>query len=272
MSRGSKFGIGVVLVVFCLIQLIPFYFGVTTAFKSQDDLSSVWRFPFSGTTMENFTSAIRDGGVLRSILNSAIITVATTLLTCVIGAAAAYPLARRRTMLNRGFEIFTLGVMMVPPLSILVPMYSLLHDMGLLSTYPGLTIVLLCVQLPQAIFLYSQFLRSVPITLEEAASVDGASRLTAFFRIVLPVLKPVTATVVILTAVNVWNEFAMSSYIMVKPEMRTLAPAIASFFGGQGANANAAIAASLIGVIPVIVAYLFLQKYFMKGMLAGAEK
>ena len=81
-----------------------------------------------------------------------------------------------------------------------------------------------------------------------------------------------TITVVILTGTNVWNEFALSSYIMTTNEMRTLAPTIASFFGAAGSNVNAAIAGSFLGVIPVLVAYLFLQKYFMKGMLAGAVK
>lgn len=272
MSTRSKGVIGLVLVVFCAVQLLPFYFAVTTAFKEQTDLSSVWAMPMRGMTLDNFTSAVQDGKVIRAIMNSAIVTLVVTVFTCVLGALAAYPLARRRTVANRGFEIFTLGVMMVPPLSILVPLYSMLNRMHLLNTYVGLILPLLCVSLPQAIFLYSQFLRSVPVTLEEAARVDGANQMQTFFRIVLPLLKPVTATVIILTAVAVWNEFALSSYIMSRDTMRTLAPAIASFFGAQGSNVNAAVAASLLGVIPVIVAYVFLQRYFMKGMLAGAEK
>lgn len=272
MSTKSKSIIGLVLVLFCIIQLLPFYFAITTAFKQQTDLTSVWAFPFSKLTLDNFQSAIVDGKVMRAITNSAIVTLVVTALTCVLGALAAYPLARRRTLANRGFEIFTLGVMMVPPLSILVPLYSMLNRMHLLNTYVGLILPLLCVSLPQAIFLYTQFLRSIPVTLEEAARVDGANQLETFFRIVLPLLKPVSATVVILTAVAVWNEFALSSYIMTSDIMRTLAPAVATFFGAQGSNVNAAVAASLLGVIPVIVAYLFLQKYFMKGMLAGAEK
>ncbi|MCI1691143.1 MAG: carbohydrate ABC transporter permease [Actinomyces sp.] len=272
MSAKSKAVIGLVLILFCLIQLLPFYFAITTAFKGQADLSSVWTLPLHGVTLDNFASAIEDGKILRAILNSALITVVVTALTCVLGALASYPLARRRTVANRSFEIFTLGVMMVPPLSILVPLYSMLNRMHLLNTYAGLILPLLCLQLPQAIFLYSQFLRSIPITLEEAARVDGANQVQTFFRIVLPLLKPVSATVVILTAVAVWNEYALSSYIMSRDTMRTLAPAIATFFGAQGSNVNAAVAASLLGVIPVVVAYLFLQKYFMKGMLAGAEK
>ncbi|WP_448655591.1 carbohydrate ABC transporter permease [Microbacterium lacticum] len=158
------------------------------------------------------------------------------------------------------------------PLSILVPLYSLLNTLGLLNSYAGLILPLACLELPRAIFLYTQFLRAVPISLEEAARVDGASRLQTLRMIVFPLLKPVTVTVIILTAVYVWNEFALSSYIITSTDMRTLAPAIAAFLGANGSNVNAAVAAALIGVVPMLIAYLFLQRYFMKGMLAGAEK
>ncbi|QTX05180.1 carbohydrate ABC transporter permease [Agromyces archimandritae] len=272
MRRSTKILIAVVVLLFCAVQLVPFYLALTTAFKEQTDLSSVWWFPFDAVTFDNFSSAVEDGGVLRAIGNSVIVTVVTTVLTCVLAALAAYPLARRRTRLNRSVEFLILAVMMVPPLSILVPLYSLLNQLGLLNTYAGLILPLTCLELPRAIFLYTQFLRAVPLSLEEAARVDGANRLQTLSRIVFPLLKPVTATVVILTSVYVWNEFALSSYILTGNEMRTLAPAIASFFGSQGSNVNAAVASALIGVVPMLVAYLFLQRYFMKGMLAGAEK
>lgn len=272
MRRYTKTLVTLLVLVGCLVQLVPFYLALTTAFKEQSDLSSVWAFPFAAITWDNFAAAIAQGGVLRAIFNSAVVTVIATGLTCVLAALAAYPLARRRTRLNRGVEFTILAVMMVPPLSILVPLYSLLNGLGLLDTYAGLILPLVCLELPRAIFLYTQFLRAVPLSLEEAARVDGASRLQTLRIIIFPLLKPVTVTVIILTAVYVWNEFALSSYIMTSTEMRTLAPSIAAFFGANGSNVNAAVAGSLIGVVPILIAYLFLQRYFMKGMLAGAEK
>lgn len=272
MSRKAKLLIAGVVVAGCLLQLIPFYLALTTAFKPQSDLSTVWWFPFSQPTIDNFVNAIESGGILRAVFNSAVVTVVATALTCLLAALASYPLARRRTFPNRAMEFLILAVMMVPPLAILVPLYTLLSSVGLLNTYTGLILPLTCLELPRAVFLYTQFLRSIPISLEEAATVDGANRLQTLRVIVFPLLKPVTVTVVILTAVYCWNEFALSSYIMTNMEMRTLAPAIASFFGAAGSNVNAAVAASLIGVVPMLIAYLFLQRYFMKGMLAGAEK
>jgi raffinose/stachyose/melibiose transport system permease protein len=127
-------------------------------------------------------------------------------------------------------------------------------------------------QLPLSIFLYASFIGTIPISLEEAATVDGANRFQVFFRIVLPLLRPVTATVMILTGVFIWNDYQMSLYMLTTSDMRTIAPAIGAFFSQQSNNLGAAAAASLIGLLPILVAYLFLQRYFMKGMLAGAEK
>ncbi|MDO5048555.1 MAG: carbohydrate ABC transporter permease [Actinomycetaceae bacterium] len=270
-SQTPKF-ILFLLGLVCLVQILPFYLGISAAFKDSRDLSSAWSFPLSELTMQNFTIALERGNVGRAVLNSAIVTVLATVLVVVIGALASYPLARRRTKWNNFILVLTLTVMMIPPLSILVPLIRLLKSLGLMNSYMGLVLPLVAFGLPQAIFLYTQSLRGITESLEEAAKIDGAGTLRTFFSIVLPLLKPVTITVVILTGTNVWNEFALSSYIMTTNEMRTLAPAIASFFGAAGSNVNAAIAGSFLGVLPVLVAYLFLQKYFIKGMLAGAVK
>lgn len=260
------------LLLVAVVQIVPFYLGLVTSFKSSRDLGSVWAIPFSGATLENFTVAWDRGNIGQAVLNSAIVTLFTTAIVVVVGALAAYPLARRRTKGNTWILMLTLAVMMIPPLSILVPLIKLLKSMGLLNTYPGLILPLAALALPQAIFLYSQSLRGIPESMEEAAKLDGAGPWRTFMSVVLPMMKPVTITVIILTGTAVWNEFALSSYIMTNDKMRPLAPAIASFFGAAGSNVNAAIAGALMGVVPVLIAYLFLQKYFMKGMMAGAVK
>ncbi|XCB30231.1 carbohydrate ABC transporter permease [Arcanobacterium hippocoleae] len=262
----------VILLFVCLIQLIPFYLGLVASFKGARDLSTAWAVPFGSVTIENYQIAIERGGIWQAVLNTAIVTVIATVLVVILGALASYPLARRQTRFNKLILLGTLAVMMIPSLAILVPLIRLLKSFGLMNTYFGLIFPLVAGALPQAIFLYTQSLRGIPKSLEEAAMIDGAGTLRTFISIVLPLLKPVTITVVILTGTTVWNEFALSGYIMTQNDLRTLAPAIAAFFGAAGANVNAAIAASFLGVIPVLAAYLFLQKYFIKGMLAGAVK
>lgn len=271
-SRLATVGKWLLIAVVVIVQLTPFYLTLTTAFKDRTDNSSLWLPPIANATTENFVVAVGIGRLDWAIENGLIVTVISTLLVCIVGAMSAYPLARRTSRVNRIVSLVFLGMLMVPPLSILVPLYTMLTRLGLLNTYGGLILVLSTTQLPLAIFLFTQFIRGLPISLEEAAAIDGAGVWTTFIQIILPSLKPVIATVTILTATNVWNEFALSSYIMNTSEMRTLAPAVASFFAAQGNNINAAAASALIGLTPILIAYLFLQKYFVKGALAGAEK
>ena len=263
-------GAGVLLAV--LLQLLPFYITVTSALKARSDLSSQWLPPFSGIHWQNFATAIEQGGILRAIGNSAIVTLGATVLVCVLGALAAYPLARRPTIGNKLVLAGVVGLIMIPPLSILVPLYSMMSQWHAINTYWGMILVMTATQLPLSIFLYTAFMRALPVSIEEAASVDGASGVQVLFRVVVPMLKPVTATVVILASVSVWNDYALSVYLMRSPEMRTIAPATATFFSTTSSDVGAAAAASLLSVLPVLVVYLVLQKYFIKGMVAGSEK
>lgn len=259
------------VLVVVLLQLIPFYVALTTSLKAKTDLSPQLAFPTGNLVLSNFVQALTQGGIIRAMLNSVLVAGVSTALVCLLGALAAYPLARRRTGFNRMVLSVNVGLMMVPALSILVPLYSLLSQMHALNTYWGIILVMVTSSLPLSVFLYSSFMQTLPVSVEEAARIDGASLFQSLFYVVIPMLKPVTATVGIITGVGVWNEYALSGYILTTPETRTIAPAIASFFSIQSSNLPAAAAAALIAVVPVVVAYLFLQKYFVRG-LVGAEK
>ena len=260
------------LFVIAIIQLTPFYIAVTTALKPKTDLSSQWLPPFGGLYLGNFATAIEQGQILRAILNSVIVTSVSTGLVCLLGALAAYPLARRLSRLNRGVMILIIGALMIPPLSILVPLYTLMNQIHAVNTLWGAILIMVTGQLPLSIFLYASFMRTIPFALEEAATVDGANILQILFRIVFPLLKPVTATVTIVAGVFIWNEYQLSLYLLTTPETRTIAPAIGAFFSQYSSNLGAASAASLMGMTPILIAYLFLQKYFINGMVAGAER
>ena len=164
------------------------------------DLSSRWIFP-KEIHLENFTYALEKGGLITAMYNSIIITVISVLIIALIGATTAYPLARIKTKTNSVVLNLVVAVMMIPPLSMLVPLYSLLTKIGAINTYWGIIVITVTMGLPLSIFLYSNFISTIPVDLEEAASIDGCSRFKAFYKVVLPLLKPVTATVVILTGV-----------------------------------------------------------------------
>ena len=270
-SAPSKVLIYVALAFIALLQLLPFYFGLTTAAKPKTDLSSPWIFP-GEIYWQNFTTALEQGHILTAIGNSALVTVISTVLVCMLGALTAYPLARRVTRVNQLVYAGIIGLIMIPPLSVLVPLYTLMKDLGGLNTHWGIIVLMVTGNLPLAVFLYTAFMRSLPVSIEEAATVDGANSLQVLFRIVFPMLKPVTATVAILAGVAIWNEFALSTYFLRSDETRTIAPAVATFFASQGSNPGAAAAGALLSVVPVLLAYLFLQRNFIKGMVAGSMK
>lgn len=272
LKRIGGIAVGIALVIMAIVQLLPFYVAITAALKAKSDLSSQWLFPVAKLYLGNFVTAIEQGNIIQAIGNSALVTVVSTALVCVLGALAAYPLARRQTLLNKIVLLAIIGLIMIPPLSILVPLYSMLNQLHAINTYWGIILVMATTQLPLSIFLYAAFMRSLPVAVEEAAVVDGANMLQVLFWVIFPMLKPVTATVIILTGVAIWNDFALSVYVLTDPAVKTIAPAIGSFFSTQSSNLGAAAAASIMGFVPVLVAYLFLQRYFIRGMVAGAEK
>ncbi len=269
-KRCAWWRIPVAIIILALF-LSPFYILLSVAFRSPQDLNSYWIFP-SELHLENFQSAIEEGDILLSIFNSLLITVGAVFLVTVIGALAAYPLARRRTKLNMGIKGFALGIMMVPPLSILVSLYSVMVQLQGVNHFWGIIIILVTFELPLSIFLYTNFISSIPNALDEAAAIDGSGPVRTFFQIILPQLKPVTASVIILTGVHCWNDYQFSLYMLQSPKLRTIPLAIASYFSQTTSNVNAAAAAALLAILPIVLAFLFLQKYFIQGMVDSAIK
>lgn len=274
MSAKKKKGTikrSILAIVISLIHIIPLYILVGLAFKRPDDLSSRWLLP-NYLYLDNFKIAIEQGNILRGLTNSSIITFTSIVLITIIGAMAAYPLARNATKTNIKIKAFIIGVMMVPPLSIVVPLYSMMANVQGTSTYWGIITILVTFQLPMSVFLYYNFIRSIPVDLDEAASIDGCGPLRTFFQIILPQLKPVTASVIILTGVSCWNDYQFSLYMLQSPKLQTVTQTIASFFAQNSSNMNAAAATALLGILPILILFIFLQKYFIKGMIDSAIK
>ena len=260
-----------VALLICAFHLIPFYIMIGVALKSPYDTSSRWVFP-GYLFLDNFKEAIRYGDILKSILSNVIITGGAVVGITVIGALAAYPLARNQTKFNKGVRTFSLGMMLVPALSLLVPLYSLMVKIQGISTYWGIILVLVTFQLPTSIFLFTNFIVSIPKSLDEAAAIDGCPRLRIFFSIILPQLKPVTASVIIMTGVSCWNDYMFSLYFLQSPQIKSVTLSVASFFTQTQSNMGAAAAGALLGIVPIVALYLCLQKYFVKGMVDSAIK
>ena len=261
----------ILAILISLVHIIPLYILIGVALKKPDDLSSRWILP-NYLYLDNFKVAIEQGNILKGLGSSSIITFTSIILITIIGAMAAYPLARNASKTNMKIKAFIIGIMMVPPLSIVVPLYSMMASLQGTSTYWGIIVILVAFQLPMSVFLYYNFIRSIPIDLDEAASIDGCGPLRTFFGIIMPQLKPVTASVVILTGVSCWNDYQFSLYMLQSPNIKTVTQTIGSFFSQNSSNMNAAAATALLGILPILVLFIFLQKYFIKGMIDSAIK
>jgi len=255
----------IVAFIISAIHFAPIYIAIVVALKPKTDSSSRWLLP-KQLYLENFTRAIENAHIFTAVKNSVIITLVTVFLVILIGGMAAYPLARNKIKFNKYILILIIGVMMVPPLSIIVPLLTMFSRIGAVSTYWGIILVNTTYLLPLSIFLYTKFISTIPVSLDEAATIDGCSKFSVFFRIILPLLKPVTTTVAILTGVAVWNEYQFALYLIQAPKKRVVTLAVASFFGIQSLYLGAAAATAIIAILPILILYVFLQKYFVEGV------
>jgi len=269
--KKNKRWLNLVALIICAIHILPFYILCTSSFKAADDLSSKW-VPPGYLYLENFTSAWVEANLGHMFLNNTTITFAAEVLVILLGSIAAYPLARYRTKWNKFIYTLFISCLIIPPLTILVPLYKVMVDIGGINHSWGIILLHVTFYLPITIFLYTGFIDSIPAELDEAAMIDGAGRFSLFYRIILPLLTPITATVIILTGVQIWNDFSFSVFFLQKPDTRTITVALSAFFGRFNSNIGWVAAGSLLGAVPITIVYLFLQRYFIQGMASGAVK
>ena len=267
----KKIGSQLLCLLVIVIYLIPFYILTTVALKSPAEATSKWAWPQT-LCFDNFYQAWTRAHLGRAIFNNILITGISVTLVVLIAAAAAYPLARFKTKLNHTVYNIIIACMVVPALTILVPLYKFIVDMGGINSYWAIILVQVTFALPLATFLFTGFINSVPRELDEAALIDGCNRFQIFYMIILPLLKPVTATVVILTGVSIWNDYQFSIFFLQKTEVKTIPVALAQFFSQFQNDLSFVAAGCMIGMLPLALLYLALQKYFIKGISDGAVK
>jgi raffinose/stachyose/melibiose transport system permease protein len=270
--RSKKYRLTFILsLVICLIHILPFYILVTTSFKAMDDLSSKWILP-GYFYFDNFINAWENARLSTAFKNNMIVTWFSISFIVILGSIAAYPLSRRQTRWNKFVYMLFVSALIVPPLTSLVPLYKFVVDLGGMNQYWGIILLHITFHLPMTIFLYTGFIGTIPRELDEAAMIDGAGQFGLFYRIILPLLVPITATVIILHGVSIWNDFQFSLFFLQKPELRTVTVALSSFFAEDSNKIGWVAAGSFMGALPMTILYLFLQRYFITGLSAGAVK
>jgi multiple sugar transport system permease protein len=258
------------IVLFCLA---PFYWLVNVSLKTGPDLSGSDVFP-PHPTLDNYQSIFQNDDFVHALGNSAIVSLTTTALALIVGSFCAYALARLRFPAKFLLLGLVLSITTFPPIAIATPIFKLWTDLGFFNTLYGLIIPYLTFALPLAIYILVSFFKEIPKDLEEAALVDGATRFTAFRKVVIPLAAPGLATAGILTFIAAWNEFLFAVTLTSTPKARTVPAAIAFFTGSTEFEEplGTIAAASVVISIPLIFLVLFFQKRIVAGLTAGAVK
>src|SRR5919205_587184 len=247
--------------------------GTATKLKTGADLTSGKAYP-PDPTLKNYQSIFQNGDFTRALLNSAVISIATTVLALTVGSFCAYALARLRFRGKFPILALVLSITTFPAIAIAAPLFRLWSDIGIYNTWIGLIIPNLTFALPLTIYILVSFFKEIPKDLEEAALVDGATYFQAFRKVVVPLAAPGLATAGILTFIATWNEFLLAVTLTSTPRARTVPAEIAFFTGSTQFEEplGTIAAASVVISIPLIFLVLFFQKRIVAGLTAGAVK
>lgn len=258
-----------------LIGLLPFYILIATALKGdQEALNTSAMAPPSGIDFGAFVAVLTATGrnsIPMSILNSVIITGGAILGLVLFGSVAAYVIARRTRRWTTITYYLVLIAIILPAQLGTVPLYIGARSIGLTGNALGMIVLWIGILMPLAVFLYASFFRGLSTEYEEAAVIDGASPMQAFFRVVLPLMAPATGTVAILAGLIVWNDFFNSLIFLGGSTTQTLPVAMYTYVGGLVSAWNKIFAVVIISMIPILVFYMFAQKRFIQGFAGGLK-
>jgi raffinose/stachyose/melibiose transport system permease protein len=268
--RPGTLVIEIALIVAAVIFMIPLFVLVSVALRDPNATQEFFGFTWP-LKLDNLLIAWNESAMGPSILNSIMITSVSVAIIIVIASMAAYTITRRTARWTRGaFYLFLIGFLFPGQLA-MIPLYLSFSNLGLVGN--PITVILISVggQMPFCIFLYSAFLRDVPRDYEEAASLDGAGAFRAFWTVVFPLVRPVTGTVAILSALGIWNDFLNPLLYLTGGNSRTAPLSVYTFVGEYSANWPLVFSALITSVIPILIAYFLMQRFILKGFASGLK-
>lgn len=272
----SKYIVFIQELLFLLVSIImwiPIYYFVISAFKDRTDIV---KYPLSialdKMSFQNFIYVWNNMKIGKSILNTALITAATLFLTVVVSSLAGFALARMNGRFFNVMYSYTVVLMVVPFISCLLMLVRLSTALHLYNTISGAILIHTAWHIPFCTFLFTGFMKAMPIELEESAYIDGCSTLRIYAQIFLPLLTPVIATCCIRSGISIWNDYLVSKSLLNSVRTPTIMVSISSFFGEYVSEYGYAFAGIVIASLPITIMFIFLQKYFIKGLTAGAVK
>jgi arabinosaccharide transport system permease protein len=271
---AAKIAIFALFAVICLLILIPFYAVTIASFKPGEDLIRYGlnlRFDVSAMSLDNFAHLFTgDHAYFKWFFNSLLLTVVQVALTLIVSATVAYGFAAYDFKGKNMLFVCVLLIMMVPFEILLLPLYRLIYDMGLMNSYSA--IILPGVASAATIFFFRQYLSGVPKEIIAAGRVDGATEYGIYARLILPVMKPSFAAMAILNGMNSWNNFLWPFMVLSDDNKYTLPIGLKTLLTPYGNNYDLLIVGSFFSIIPIFILFVAFQKYFIDGMTAGAVK
>jgi len=255
------------------VMVFPLYWMIATAFKpGRDILSLTPKWVPSPFTLQNFQDAIGRPYFLDDIKNSLLVVGGTVIISLALAFFAAVAVARFGFKGRTAFIILIIGVQMVPLNALIIPLYLMLDRVGQTDSLPGVIAVYLAVVLPFMIWTLRGFVANVPVELEEAAMIDGCTRVEAFMRVVFPLIGPGLVATAIFGFIQAWNEYIIAYVLLASPENQTLTVWLASFTTNHGPEWGPLMAAATLTGLPVVAFFLILQRWLAGGLTAGAVK
>lgn len=271
---GTRIGQYVALAAYIIFLGFPLFWLVSTAFKSAPEFAKLnpTLLPTS-PTLSNFTTALQQEKLGRALLNSFMVAVCTAAITTVIAIPAAYAIARFRSRVRTAAIGWILVSQLFPFVLIVIPVFIVLKNFGLLNSLPGLVIVYVVWALPFTLWMLQGYVAAIPGDLEEAAAIDGASKPRILSAIVFPLLVPGLVATGMFAFISAWNEFFFALVIITSPDRQTAPLLLARFVGAEGQISLGPLAASaLITTLPTLIVFALAQRKLVSGLMAGAVK
>jgi multiple sugar transport system permease protein len=272
--RAGRAGQYVALLCYLVFLAFPLLWMVSTAFKSPRELGSIhptW-LP-QHPTLGNFRAAFDEQPLLHSALNSLLVAGVAAVISVGIAVPAAYVMVRFRTAVSRAGTGWVLVSQMFPVVLIIIPLFLVLKNLHLIDSRIGLIAVYVVWTLPFALWMLQGYVKAVPVTLEEAAAIDGCSRARALRSVVLPLLTPGLVATLMFSFVTAWNEFFFALVLLKTPDKQTISVVLTHFTGAEGAaDLGPLAAAAVLATIPSLLFFALLQKRLVSGMMTGAVK
>ncbi|RKN85922.1 carbohydrate ABC transporter permease [Paenibacillus ginsengarvi] len=273
MNRRANLLPHLVLVPYLAIVLYPLLFVFNSSFKGNSEIVlKPWSLP-EAFALDNYVNALTSSHIGKYFFNSLYISATSTLVGILLSTAIAYAVTRMKfPQLSKLVYGVLLLSLLIPPVSLLIPLYIMIKNLGLYNTPLALIIPYTAFGIPLSVFIIAAFLKSMPRELEEAGIMDGLTVYGLLGRIVLPLSTPTLVTVFILNFLNHWNEYIMANLFLSSQNLRTLPVAVVAFMDKFNMNYGALCASVMISCVPVIVVYALLQKKIIEGVTAGSVK